>query len=176
MAPTASTTPPARTLRSPQRPRPPRTEAEPRDGSRRGLASFVGDEDGVSEVIGNVMMIGITVGLVVALLVLVVTFSPPSDPLSADLKVVTSGSDVDVRHVAGEPVRRAEGTFLMEVDGRNEARELDDPAFDPDLSPGDPDAWEIGESVCLSCLFPGETIDRVTFVARNEVLMEWERA
>lgn len=129
------------------------------------------DDAGVAEVIGTVLTVGITVGLVVGLAFVLTAFPPELDPVSADVKITSTAGQISARHAGGEAVPERHGTFIFEVDGSTEARPLS--AFSANYSDGRADLWEIGERLCLSCPFHGQTITRVSFVARERLAGEW---
>lgn len=142
----------------------------PADGGRAP-----GDRDpldrAASEIIGNILMIGVTVLLASALAYSLSSATAPPDPASADL-VVEDGPDLEVRHAGGEAVPVDGPRFVLVVDGSEDERPLSD--FSADVSGGSPNLWEIGERVCLSCQVGG-TIEEVRFVASEQVILDWER-
>lgn len=91
---------------------------------RLHAAGFRPDDHGVSEIIGSMLLIAITVLLVGGLAVLILSVKPPADTLHADLNVLvargpdgvwgTGDEQLRVDHVGGEPVPR-EG-FSIQVD------------------------------------------------------------
>lgn len=91
---------------------------------RLRAAGFLPDKRGVSEIVGSLLLIGITVLLVGGLAILILNVKPPADTIHADLDVlVTRGPDgvwgsgdeqLRVDHVGGEPVPK-EG-FSIQVD------------------------------------------------------------
>jgi hypothetical protein len=131
-----------------------------------------GPEDrAVTDVVGNILMIGVTVTLASALAYSLSTIATPDNPVSADL-VVQDNADLNVSHRGGESIHVDGPTFIVETGGTEERHPLED--FSDDVSGGSSSLWEIGEEVCLSCNIGG-TIDAVNFVAGNEVILEWER-
>lgn len=139
-----------------------------------GPIAFEGDDRGVSDVVGNILMVGITVGLAAALAGALVFVPTPGDPVSADLVVSATGDTVLVRHVGGEPVAVDDGRFRIDTADDAITRPLSD--YADHVSDGRADRWELGETVCLSCETPPtDRIDGIAFVAGGEVILSWTR-
>lgn len=136
----------------------------------RGRSQCLPDE-AASEIVGNVLMIAVSVLLASALGYSLASVAAPGDPVSAEF-VVEDGAELQIRHAGGEGVPVDGPTFVLLVDGDEERHPLSD--FSDDVSAGNPGFWEIGERVCLSCQVGG-TIETVTFVAEERVILDWER-
>lgn len=136
-----------------------------------GQASADPGDGAVSDIVGNILMVGVTVLLAGALALSLSAATAPADPVSADL-VVVDGPDLEVRHAGGEPVPVDGPRFVLTVDGAEEVHPLSE--FSGDVSGGSENAWEIGERVCLSCQVGGN-IEAVVFVAAEQVILDWER-
>ncbi len=89
--------------------------------------AFVREESGASEVLGTVLLIGITIGIMGGLTVLVLNIKPPIDVLHADLSM-TAGRGLDgawgtadevltIQHLGGEPIERDQLTIIIDQDG-----------------------------------------------------------
>lgn len=129
----------------------------------------------VSDVIGNVLMVAVTVGLAAALAGALAFVPTPGDPVSADLVVTASGDEVVVHHVGGEPVPVDDGRFRIDNATGSISRPLSD--YADHVDDGRADEWELGESVCLSCEDPPpDRIEGTAFVARGEVILSWVRS
>lgn len=128
----------------------------------------------VSDVVGNILMVGVTVGLAAALAGALAFVPTPGDPVSADLVATATGDEVLVHHVGGEPVPLDDGRFRIDSDDGSIERPLSD--YAAHVSDGRADRWELGETVCLSCEEPPTgRIDGTAFVARGEVILSWTR-
>lgn len=139
------------------------------DPRGRGRA---GADAAVADVVGNILMLAVTILLVSALALALTTWPVPDNPVSADLTVRETGGVV-VRHVGGEPVPVDGPYFFVEAGGDRERRPLAD--FASDVSAGSPSLWELGEEVCLHCQ-TSDPIDAVTLVAADRVILDWVRA
>lgn len=136
----------------------------------RGRSRSLPDE-AASEVVGDILMIAVSVLLASALAYSLASVAAPGDPVSADL-VVEDGAELQVRHAGGESIPVDGPTFVLLVDGDEERHPLSE--FSDDVSAGNPSLWEIGERVCLSCQVGG-TVETLTFVAEERVILDWER-
>lgn len=125
-----------------------------------------------SEIVGNILMIAVTVLLAAGLAFSLASGGTPTDPVSSNL-VVEDQAELRVRHAGGEAIPVEGPVFFLVVGGTEERRPLTE--FSADVSGGDADRWEIGEEVCVSCQVAG-TIDVVTFVAQERTLLDWERS
>lgn len=94
---------------------------------RLRAAGFNDDQRAVSEIIGSMLLIGITVLLVGGLAVLVLSVKPPADPLHADISMlVTRGPDGEwgtadetlrVQHKGGEAIPKEGLSISIDVGG-----------------------------------------------------------
>lgn len=137
----------------------------------RAAVGPVPRDGAVTEIIGNILMIGVTVLLATALAYSLTSMSAATDRVHADL-VVEDGADLEVRHAGGEAVPVDGPRFVLTVDGSEQRHPLSD--FSSDVSGGSSSLWEIGERVCLSCRVGG-TIETITFVAAEQVILDWDR-
>lgn len=139
--------------------------------SASGSGSLRSDERGVSEVIGTIMMVGVTVTLMAALSLLVLTWPLLEDPISANLRV-ERGADVDLVHGGGEEIPKGDADIIVTHDGQTTRLPL--AAFSAEFAAGDPDLWEVGERLCISCRFAGQTIDRIVVAGPSDVILTWD--
>jgi FlaG/FlaF family flagellin (archaellin) len=84
------------------------------------------DEEAVSDVIGSILMVGITVLMMVGLSVAVLNIDPPERERRAVLSVQidpgsggwgTADERLVVQHLGGEPIARADARVLLTLDG-----------------------------------------------------------
>jgi FlaG/FlaF family flagellin (archaellin) len=88
---------------------------------------FVRDNSGASEVLGTVLLIGITVALMGSLTLLVLNVRPPTDILHADLSMSanrgldgawgTSDELITIQHLGGEAIKANQLTITIDKDG-----------------------------------------------------------
>lgn len=126
----------------------------------------------MSEVIGNVLMIAITVGLVSVLTYLFVTFPLPLDEVHADLGVQANATALRVHHVGGEAIALKGGAVVVTTATGDVGFSLED--FAADVAAGAPDRWELGETICISCRLPGRTLTSAAVVQGGKVVSEWQ--
>lgn len=133
--------------------------------------SLPDDERAISDVIGTILMVGVTVTLIGALSGVVLTWPLLEDPISADLRVEKRG-DVDLIHGGGEAVPETRADVIVTHDGQTTRLPLT--AFSAQYASGDADKWEIGERLCISCRFSGQTIDRIVVAGPSGILVRWD--
>lgn len=136
------------------------------------------DDRAVADVVGNFLLIGITVAMMAVLAFFVVSQPPPDNPVSADLKVAGNGTQLKIHHKWGEAVPVGQARLLIELDdGTTEVRELSHQDFAEYVDSGrggiDADFWQIGETICVSCEYVGQTIRRVAVASGNALLLDW---
>ncbi|ATU07428.1 type IV pilin [Methanohalophilus portucalensis FDF-1] len=71
------------------------------------------DESGVSDVVGTVLMITITVLMATIVAIAIFNLQPPMDIPHIDVDIEPNGSNVDVVHMGGEPVDVEELKFMV---------------------------------------------------------------
>ncbi len=133
-------------------------------------------DDAVSDVLGNILMVGITVGMMVGLSVMVLNFGGPPDRVHADFRVDLSpggafwgdgNEEIQVRHVGGEAVPRDETRIVVAINGSLTSyagAQLDQGFADGEFRLGD--RWN------LTVLVPGSAIVEVSIVqtSANQVI------
>lgn len=127
-------------------------------------------DGGASEVVGNVLMIAVTVTLAATLAYSLASATAPSDPVTADV-AIDDRSGVHAEHAGGETIPVEGSSFVLVYEDGDERIPLE--AFPGDVSEGEPDAWELGEEVCVSCEASDE-IQSLTFVTQGTVLQDWQ--
>ncbi len=84
------------------------------------------DDDAVADVLGNILMVAITVTMMVGLSMLVLSFDGPPDKIHADFRVdLTPGGsfwgdgneEIHIRHIGGEPVPTDGTRIIIAVNG-----------------------------------------------------------
>lgn len=124
-----------------------------------------------SEVVGNVLMIGITVLLAASLAYSLSSTTGPGDQVHADLSV-EQGTELNARHVGGEAVPVDGSAFILTYEDDEERIPLAD--FPGDVDESNPDRWELDERVCISCQ-ASDTVQALTFVTDDRVVLDWHR-
>lgn len=133
--------------------------------------SCYADDRAVSEIIGNVLMIGITVGMMSVLILLFTSFPLPVDPVTADLTTRTNATSLIVTHSGGESVPLSDGRVVATTTTGTQVVPLT--AFSAEVSEGNADAWDFGESICVSCRFKGQTLTRLSVATLDNVAVDW---
>lgn len=104
-----------------------------------------GQDDGVSEVLAKVLLVGMTVTLLGGFSALVITTvardTPAAPVASFTMEPTASATSVDVRLLSGASLRLAETTLILTVDGASTATSYDV------LSPTTPGVWAQGETL-----------------------------
>lgn len=134
------------------------------DGLRRDTAA-------VSSVVGTVLMLAITVSVFSGLsLVILDSVASEPDAPHADLRIFEGNGTILVQHRRGESLDVDEGRFLLNIDGTHEELPLSSQQGTLGAT------WDLGESVCLSCLYPGQEVRGVALVYGQFLLLsEGER-
>lgn len=124
-----------------------------------------------SEIVGNVLMIGITVLLAASLAYSLSSTPGPSDQVHAEISV-EQGTELHARHVGGEDVVVESSAFILTYDDGEERIPL--AQFPGDVDGSHPEHWELDEHVCLSCQ-ASDTVQALTFVTEDRVVLDWQR-
>lgn len=123
------------------------------------------DADGVSSVVGTTLMLAITISVFAGFsLVVMGEVSDGGERTRADLHLL-QGEEVLLQHRGGDALALAQGRLLLNVDGAEAVVPLADLTAQLD---GD---WGVGETLCLSCLYPGASLDGVLLVYGNALLV-----
>ncbi len=147
---------------------------------RLRAAGFRSDDQGVSEIVGSLFLIGITVVLVSGLAILVLNVKPPNDTLHADLTMlVTRGPDgvwgtgdelLRVEHNGGEVIPHEGLTVRVDIDGAKQTfadSGLTGPAFsDGEFTIGE--VWSVNLTVTTS---NSVSVDIVLDTNRSSILV-----
>lgn len=123
-------------------------------------------EAAVSSVVGTVLLLAITVTVFggVAVVVLDAVDDAPSRARS-DVGVAAGDGGLYLRHLGGPALDPAQIQVRVTVDGAS--HDLDDAQRQELFG----DLWRIGESTCLSCMFPAQSVEGVLIVHRNAALL-----
>lgn len=148
----------------------------------RSARSLTRDQQGLTDVVGQFLLIGISVGMVATLSIFIASQPAPNDPVSTDLAVADSGGDLILEHKWGEAIELAQGRLIVEErdDGFREWPLDDQEILDnSDVDEGDETLWEIGERVCVACLYDdNDTISQVGVAGgpagRQELVTSWQ--
>lgn len=125
------------------------------------------DTAAVSSVVGTVLMLAITISVFSGLSIVILdTVASEPDAPHADLRIHESGDAILVQHRRGESLSLAEGRFLLNVDGVQEEVQL----VSQQAALGE--RWDLGESLCLSCMYPGQEILGVQFIHGSFLLLD----
>lgn len=134
--------------------------------------SWLHDDRAVSEVLGNILMVAITVAMVAVLAFMLASQPVPNDPGNVDLVARSNATDVVIQHRGGESIALDRGHLRVTDDGGVSAFPLTDRASD--FAGGDPDAWDIGETLCASCTVTDRsTVTRVAIILDGRVIATW---
>ncbi|HLE47360.1 MAG TPA: type IV pilin N-terminal domain-containing protein [Candidatus Thermoplasmatota archaeon] len=132
------------------------------------------DQNAVSDTVGTVLLVGITVALFAGLSVVVMDElqrSPP--PPDVEFQVSTIDGRTTVALVWGEPLELDDSTLLFSIDSLRQTLPLTDAALAPhlaQLADGSAARWDLGESLRLacplaeSCAYPGQEAGNVTII------------
>lgn len=127
-----------------------------------------GRDDAVSSVIGTVLMLGITVTVFSGVsLVVLSEVGENSDSIHADLSILEGEAAVLLRHGGGESIPLSSGHLLVNVEGS----EQEVPLSQFSAETADPDQLDIGDSLCISCLYPGQEVLGVVVIADQGILL-----
>lgn len=132
--------------------------------------------EGVSSVVGTVLMLGITLAVFAAFaLAVFARFSEEAQPVRADLAAVSSENRVLLQHRGGDPIPLADADVLATVNGATVRLPMTTFA----AQTGDGATWRIGETICLagpvsaSCHFhAGQSISEVFVVSGNSLVLQ----
>jgi FlaG/FlaF family flagellin (archaellin) len=132
------------------------------------------DQQGVSSVVGTVLMLGVTMAVFAGLaLVVLGYYSDADEQVRADLAVERSSRSLQLTHGGGEPVPLATGHLLVNRAGQEVRVPLTSFANQPGLSDG---TWNVGDSLCIQgpgCLYPlGSDVRGVLLISGNSLLLE----
>lgn len=105
--------------------------------------SWLHDDRAVSEVLGNILMVGITVAMVAVLAFMLATQPAPNDPGNVDLVARSNATHVVFQHRGGESIALEDGHLRVTDDGTVSTFPLTDLASE--FAGNDPDAWDVGE-------------------------------
>ena len=143
-------------------------------------------DDAVSDVIGTVLLLGITVAAFSVLSVAVLDqFERNPPPARIEFRVDTVGPRTSITAVWGESIEVGDTKLIYEVNAARTIRELSDAPLSPNLIHRIPDSattWDVGETIRLSCpigetcAHPGDTITDVSVIQTrsNTVLFSSE--
>ncbi|MCS3924384.1 type IV pilin N-terminal domain-containing protein [Methanosalsum natronophilum] len=109
-------------------------------------SGLVHNENAVSDVVGTLLMVTITVIMASLVTVSIFSIDPPSDVPQINYKIIeNTHNSVDIIHMGGEPVEVSE---LLFVDSAGEKIDIDE---NSEIS--DDDIWRIGTKITLD---PGD--------------------
>lgn len=145
-------------------------------GSPQRSLGLLADRGGVTDVIGQFLLIGITVGMVATLSFFISSQPPPDDPITAELKVASRPGNLSVEHTWGESVLLRDTRLLVMLEDETQDEHPMDEVGpgNTTVDEGDPDKWDIGEFVCVSCHYPNATkIIRVGIATDRSLALDW---
>ncbi len=76
--------------------------------------SICNDRRGVSDVVGTIMMVAITMIMSAIIASAIFSLSPPPDVPHTDIEVRLNGSTLDIYHMGGEPIKVKDMKFMAE--------------------------------------------------------------
>lgn len=133
-----------------------------------------GDDAAVSEVVGTLLLVAISIVLFSGLSVVVYQQMQTSPvPANVDLRLEVDGDWTTMTHVWGESLPVDEVRLLIEVGGTRGQYDLDEAPLADHLDhvpSGSVEQWDLGETLWLrcpsggDCAFPSETLGYVTSV------------
>jgi flagellin-like protein len=143
---------------------------------RRGF--FLQDRRAVSDVIGTVLLLGITVSLFAVLSVAVLSElhqNPP--PHNVEFRVDKVDQRTTITSVWGEALPIADVRLIYQLNGVRTITDLSDPALLPNLvqgGVGSTASWDLGESLRMACpaastdcAYPGRDVRNISVVQRG---------
>ena len=141
---------------------------------RRG---FGRGETAVSDVIGTVLLLGITVGAFSVLAIAVLDqFERNPPPARIEFRVDTLGSRTSITAIWGESLEVDDTKLIYEVDDARTIHELDVAPLSLHLLHRIPDStttWDVGETIRLACpigelcAHPGKTVANVSVIQKG---------
>ncbi len=150
---------------------------------RRGFGS---GETAVSDVIGTVLLLGITVGAFSVLAVAVLDqFERSPPPARVEFRVDTANQRTSITSVWGEPLGLDDTQLIYSLDGVRTTRDFSNATIRGNLTQraaGSNESWEVGESLRLacpalgSCAHPGRNVTNVSVIqfSSNSVVFSSE--
>jgi hypothetical protein len=141
---------------------------------RRGFGC---GETAVSDVIGTVLLLGITVSAFSVLSIAVLDqFDRNPPPARIEFRVDSVGPRTSITAVWGEPLDVEETKLIYEVDNARTIRDLDAAPLSTNLVHHIPDSlgrWDVGETLRLACpvgeacAYPGKRVTNVSVVQKD---------
>ncbi|NPE28236.1 type IV pilin N-terminal domain-containing protein [Methanococcoides sp. SA1] len=108
--------------------------------SRDSNNSICSDQCGVSDVVGTIMMVAITVIMSVVIASAIFSLSPPPDIPHTDIEFRANGSTIDIYHMGGEPIKVEDMKFM--ADGQEVFLNSSSPV-------NESEEWNIGTLIIL---------------------------
>ncbi len=102
------------------------TPSHHRSATRRAVLRWLSDDEAVSEVVGQILLVGITITTMVGLTVLVMSIDGPLNKTHADIEYQvlagqggwnTGDEAIRLTHQGGEPIERSSAKFRFIIDG-----------------------------------------------------------
>lgn len=133
-------------------------------------------DEAVADVLGNILMVGITVSMMVGLSVLVLNFGGPPDKVHADFRVDLSpggmfwgdgNEEIQIRHIGGEAVPAAQTRIVVAVNGTSAL--YAGAALDQGFADG---SFRLGDTWNVTLTVPGGAIVEVNIIqtGANQVI------
>ncbi len=121
----------------------------------------------VSSVIGTVLMLGITVSVFAGVSIAVLTqFDEQDETPQSTLSILRGDSAYLLRHKGGDAIPLDSGFIRVGLEGLYVDYPLT--AFSGDTTDGT--HWRLGESLCVSCIIPGQTITGAYLIVSGTLL------
>ncbi|MDI6855809.1 MAG: FG-GAP-like repeat-containing protein [Candidatus Thermoplasmatota archaeon] len=118
---------------------------------------------GVSEVVGSVLILLITVTMFSVVIAWILAYPPPTERIHADLKASLDGKFVNITHRGGEILKENNAFVAVEVDGTTTKYEISEGNVGTEFSIGE--TW----SKQIATITPSSTVS-VTVVAANAII------
>ncbi|MEW6070912.1 MAG: type IV pilin N-terminal domain-containing protein, partial [Candidatus Thermoplasmatota archaeon] len=118
---------------------------------------------GVSEVVGSVLILLITITMFSVVIAWILTYPPPAERIHADLKANLDGKWVNITHRGGETLKEANARVAIEVNGTTTTYKISDGGVGTEFSLGEMWSKDITE------ITPTSTVS-VTVVAGNAII------
>lgn len=126
-------------------------------------------EEGVSEIVGTVIVLGLVVALFSILSLTAMGFvGQSSDPPRSDIHAIQRGDQVLIVHEGGDPMPLRTLLLTRDLSGVTTQTPITDLTADFDPT----DAWRLGQSICISCSFAVDQLEAYAIVLDNEFIME----
>lgn len=124
-------------------------------------------DDAVSSVVGTVLMLTITMAVFAGFAVVVLdAFSEAPPAPRADIRVISGDGGTYVQHLGGSPLSLTDARLSVNVAGSQDT--VDAAELEARLGP----SWDIGESLCVSCLYTGAEIRGVRILTATHLVLD----